>query len=41
MEFFASWNTLSSEGIVGSLFGILETAGDWAGAAASLIGLVI
>ncbi|MDO5506784.1 MAG: PorA family porin [Corynebacterium casei] len=41
MEFLANWNVLSSEGILGNLFTILEPAGDWAGAAADLIGLVI
>ncbi|MEY8578566.1 PorA family porin [Corynebacteriaceae bacterium 6-324] len=41
MEFLDTWNTLSSDGILGSLISILEPAGDWAGAAADLIGLVI
>lgn len=41
MEFLGTWNTLSSEGILGSLIAILEPAGKWAGAAADLIGLVI
>lgn len=41
MEFIDNWNTLSSDGILGSLFAILEPAGKWAGAAADLIGLVI
>ncbi|WP_313547666.1 PorA family porin [Corynebacterium sp.] len=41
MEFLGTWNTLSSEGILGGIFKILEPAGDWAGAAADLIGLVI
>lgn len=41
MEFLGTWNTLSSEGILGSLVDILEPAGKWAGAAAKLIGLVI
>lgn len=41
MEFLGTWNTLSSEGILGSLVAILEPAGQWAGAAAKLIGLVI
>ena len=41
MEFLGNWNTLSSDGILGSLFGILEPAGDWASAAADLIGLVL
>lgn len=39
-EFLGSWNTLSSDGIIGSLIGILEPAGAWASAAAKLIGLV-
>ena len=39
-EFLETWNTLSSEGIVGSLVEILGNAGTWAGAAAKLIGLI-
>ncbi|MGO1445675.1 PorA family porin [Corynebacterium casei] len=41
MPFLETWNTLSSAGILGSLVAILEPAGQWAGAAAKLIGLVI
>lgn len=40
MEFFEAWTVLSSEGVIGSLIGILEPAGAWASAAAKLIGLV-
>ena len=40
-DFFGSWTGLSSEGVLGSLLRLLETAGDWAGAAAELIGLVL
>lgn len=41
-DFFGSWEGLSSEGsLVGSLVKLLGTAGDWAGAAADLIGLVL
>lgn len=40
MEFLDTWNVLSSDGVIGSLIEILEPAGDWAGAAATLIGLV-
>ena len=39
-EFFETWTALSSEGVIGSLIGILEPAGEWASAAAKLIGLV-
>lgn len=39
-DFLGSWSTLSSEGVIGSLIAILEPAGEWAGAAAALIGLV-
>lgn len=41
MEFLGTWNTLSSEGLVGALVELLGSAGEWAGAAADLIGLVI
>lgn len=40
MEFLGNLETLSSTGIVGFLFSTLELAGDWAGAAADLIGLL-
>lgn len=39
-DFLGAWSDLSSEGLFGSLIDILETAGDWAGAIASLIGLL-
>ncbi len=35
-----AWNALSSTGIIGALIKLLEPMGDWAGAAADLIGLV-
>jgi hypothetical protein len=40
MDFLETWTLLSSDGVIGSLIAILEPAGEWAGAAASLIGLV-
>ena len=40
MEFLDTWNALSSEGVIGSLIDIMEPSGEWAGAAAALIGLV-
>ena len=40
-DFFGSWSTLSSDGLFGSLIELLGTAGDWAGAASDLIGLVL
>ena len=40
MEFLKTWDTLSSDGVIGSLIAILEPAGEWASAAAKLIGLV-
>ncbi|WP_211273011.1 porin [Corynebacterium stationis] len=40
MEFLQTWDTLSSDGVIGSLIAILEPAGAWASAAAKLIGLV-
>jgi len=40
MEFLKTWDTLSSDGVIGSLIAILEPAGAWASAAAKLIGLV-
>ncbi|HJG63376.1 porin [Corynebacterium stationis] len=39
-DFLETWNTLSSDGVIGSLILILEPAGKWASAAAKLIGLV-
>ena len=39
-DFLETWNTLSSDGVIGSLIAILEPAGAWASAAAKLIGLV-
>lgn len=40
MEFLNGLQTLSSTGLIGFLFDTLETAGDWAGAASDLIGLL-
>lgn len=40
MEFLDNLQALSSEGLIGFLFTTLEAAGDWAGAAADLIGLL-
>jgi len=40
-DFLGSWGTLSSDGIIGCLIPLLETAGKWAGAASDLIALVL
>ena len=40
MDFLETWTLLSSDGVIGSLIAILEPAGEWASAAAKLIGLV-
>ena len=40
-SFIANWATLSSDGILGTALPLLTQAGNWAGAAADLIGLVI
>ncbi|MDY3128356.1 MAG: porin [Corynebacterium sp.] len=41
VEFFTNWNTLSSDGLVGTLLGFIGDAAKWSGAAADLLGLVI
>lgn len=40
MEFLNGLEALSSEGIIGFAFDILGAAGDWAGAAVDMIGLL-
>ncbi len=40
IDFLGNVSTLSSEGLVGEIFGFLATAGDWAGAVSNLLGLL-
>lgn len=40
VEFITEWSALSSNGLIGSLFDLLKESGDWAGALASILGLL-
>ncbi|EEW51117.1 hypothetical protein HMPREF0290_0311 [Corynebacterium efficiens YS-314] len=39
-DFLANVSNLSSTGLVGTVFGLLKTAGDWADNVAKLLGLL-
>ena len=40
IDFLGNVSVLSTPGLIGSLFGLLGTAGDWADNVAKLIGLL-
>ena len=40
IDFLGNVSVLSTTGLIGSLFGLLGTAGDWADNVAKLIGLL-